>query len=314
MDFTFSSDQEQFRDSVRSFLVKESPKAYVRQMAEHDDTGITPEVWRAITDLGWTGVLVPEEHGGLGLGIVDAVVVQEEMGRAVFPGPYFSSAILTTLAARALGMDDRLEALAAGRERGAVALDEAGTGSPLDRVRVRAEGRGNRYKLDGVKPMVMDGASADWILVPARYARWAPHVPRRTAGDHAHAEPRHHPQVRAHRVRRHARRRSRPRERPDRIVAARARRRRGVARRGADRRVGSGERAGTRLRAGARRVRQAAVEVPGDAAQVGRHAAAHRTGQGRGALRRRGRRRSRRPTASPRRRWRSPSPRKRPTT
>jgi alkylation response protein AidB-like acyl-CoA dehydrogenase len=168
MDFTFSSDQEQLRTAVRSFLVKESPKAYVRQMAEHDETGITPEVWRAITDLGWTGVLVPEEHGGLGLGIVDAVVVQEEMGRAVFPGPYFSSAILTTLAARALGMDDRLEALAAGRERGAVALDEAGTGSPLDRVRVRAEGRGNRYQLDGVKPMVMDGASADWILVPAR--------------------------------------------------------------------------------------------------------------------------------------------------
>ena len=156
------------RAAVRSFLAKESPKAYVRQMAEHDDTGITPEVWRAITDLGWTGLLVPEEHGGLGLGIVDAVVVQEEMGRAVFPGPYFSSAILTTLAARALGMDDRLEALAAGRERGAVALDEAGTGSPLDRVRVRAEGRGNRYKLDGVKPMVMDGASADWMLVPAR--------------------------------------------------------------------------------------------------------------------------------------------------
>ena len=55
------------------------------------------------------GLLVPEAHGGLGLGIVDAVVVQEEMGRATFPGPFFSSAIVATLAARALGLDDRLE-------------------------------------------------------------------------------------------------------------------------------------------------------------------------------------------------------------
>jgi alkylation response protein AidB-like acyl-CoA dehydrogenase len=168
MDFTFSADQEQLRASVRSFLEKESPKAYVREMAEHDETGITPAVWQTIVDLGWTGVLVPADNGGLGLGLVDAVVVQEEMGRAVFPGPYFSSAILATLAARALGLHDRLEALASGRERGTVALDEAGSGSPLDRVRVRADGRGSRYRIDGVKPLVMDGASADWMLVPAR--------------------------------------------------------------------------------------------------------------------------------------------------
>src|SRR5262249_32650733 len=62
----------------------------------------------------------------------------------------------------------RLAALAGGAERGTVALDEAGHGDPLERIRVRATGRGSRYKLDGVKPMVMDGASADWILVPAR--------------------------------------------------------------------------------------------------------------------------------------------------
>src|SRR5690349_1051049 len=105
-------------------------------MAEHDDTGITSELWQRIVALGWTGLLVPESLGGLGLGIVDAVVVQEEMGRAVFPGPYFSSAIVATLAARALGLDDRLAALAAGSQRGTVALDEAGYGEPIARVRV----------------------------------------------------------------------------------------------------------------------------------------------------------------------------------
>src|SRR6478752_470095 len=168
MDFVFSPEQLALRESVRAFLAAEAPISYVRQMAEHDDAGITPEVWAKIVDLGWTGLLVPESAGGLGLGLVDAVVVQEEMGRAVFPGPYFSSAIVATLAARALGLDDRLSALATGSERGTVALDEAGHGDPVERIRVRASGRGSRYHLDGVKPLVMDGRSADWVLVPAR--------------------------------------------------------------------------------------------------------------------------------------------------
>jgi alkylation response protein AidB-like acyl-CoA dehydrogenase len=168
MDFTFSPEQVALRDAVTSFLAVEAPNEYVRRMAEHDDAGVTDDVWRKIVDLGWTGLLVPEEAGGLGLGLVDAVVVQEEMGRAVFPGPYFSSAILATLAARALGLDEQLAALAAGTQRGTVALDEAGYGDPIERVRVRASGRGTRYKLDGIKPMVPDGLSADWVLVPAR--------------------------------------------------------------------------------------------------------------------------------------------------
>lgn len=168
MDFTFSADQEALRDSVRAFLQAEAPKEYVRRMAEHDDAGVTPEVWRKIVDLGWTGMLVPEAQGGLGLGVIDAVVVQEEMGRAVFPGPFFSSAITATLAARALGLEDRLQALAAGSERGTVAIDEAGHGDPLERVRVRATGRGARHRLEGVKPMVLDGHTADWMLVAAR--------------------------------------------------------------------------------------------------------------------------------------------------
>ena len=117
MDFVFSPEQIALRDAVHSFLSAEAPNEYVRRMAEHDDAGVTPEVWRKIVDLGWTGLLVPEPAGGLGLGIVDAVVVQEEMGRALFPGPFFSSAILATLAARALGLDEQLGALAAGTQR-----------------------------------------------------------------------------------------------------------------------------------------------------------------------------------------------------
>ena len=189
VDFTFSADQIALRDAVRSFLEAKAPKEYVRRMAEHDDAGITPELWRAIVDLGWTGLLVPESLGGLGLGLIDAVAVQEEMGRVLFPGPYFSSAIVATLAARALGLDDRLTALAAGAERGTVALDEAGHGDPIERVRVRASGRGSRYRLDGVKPLVMDGHTADWVLVPARTREGLQTFLVENAGEHAQLAP-----------------------------------------------------------------------------------------------------------------------------
>ena len=254
-------------------------------MAEHDDAGITPAVWNQIVELGWTGLLVPERNGGLGLGVVDAVVVQEEMGRVPFPGPFFSSAILATLAARALGLDERLAALATGQERGAVALDEAGTGDPLERVRVRADGRGNSYRLDGVKPMVMDAHSADWVLVPAR-TREGLRTFCVTAAD-AQLTPSLDltRKFAARRVRPHGRAAGGPSRRPDGPVATRARRRGGPARGRDDRRRRGRQRARARVRPSADRVRPAAVEVPSDAAQGRRHAPPDRDGAGRRALR-----------------------------
>lgn len=80
MDFHFSDDQEALRDAVRSLLAAEAPGDYVRAMAD-DERGVTPEQWRTISDAGWPGLLVPEDHEGLGLGLVDMVVVMEEMGR-----------------------------------------------------------------------------------------------------------------------------------------------------------------------------------------------------------------------------------------
>ncbi|MCB1015650.1 MAG: acyl-CoA/acyl-ACP dehydrogenase [Acidimicrobiales bacterium] len=167
MEFTFSDDQEALRDSVRRFLAAESPSAYVRERWEADD-GVTDEVWRHLVDLGWTGLLVPEAQGGLGLGLVDLVVVQEEMGRVPFPGPYFSSAVLATLAAVRLGLTDHAAALAAGECTGTVALDELGHGDPVDRVRTRASRKSGRWRLSGLKPVVLDGHRADWVLVAAR--------------------------------------------------------------------------------------------------------------------------------------------------
>jgi len=167
MDFTFSPEQEELRASVRAFLEQESPPSYWRAMLE-DERGFRDGVWDAMVELGWVGLLVPEAQGGSGLGLVDLVVVMEEMGRVPFPGPFFSSAVLATLAARALGLEDRLGELAAGRSRGAVALDEQGHGDGVGRVRTRATRRSGTWRLRGTKPVVIDGHSADWVLVAAR--------------------------------------------------------------------------------------------------------------------------------------------------
>src|SRR6516162_565101 len=136
-------------------------------MAE-DARGFIDEVWNELAALGWPGLLVPEAHGGVGLGLVDMTVVMEEMGRVPVPGPFFSSAVLATLAARRLGADDLLRGLASGELRGTVALEESGHASPVERVRTRARRRGATWVVTGQKPLVLDGNTADWVLVVAR--------------------------------------------------------------------------------------------------------------------------------------------------
>ena len=160
MDFQFSEDQDALREVVRAFVGDWSARSDARD-------GLAVSDWDAIVGLGWTGLLVPKGHGGLGLGLVDALVVLEEMGRVAFPGPYLGSAVIATIAARRLGIDELLADLATGG-RGTVALEESGGGDPVDRVRTRARRRGAQWVLTGEKPMVLDADGADWILVVAR--------------------------------------------------------------------------------------------------------------------------------------------------
>jgi alkylation response protein AidB-like acyl-CoA dehydrogenase len=166
VDFTFSTEQEDFRRAVRSTLAAEAPPSYVRAMVD-DPAGVTPALWSTMAELGWLGVLVPESAGGLGLGLVDLVVLQEELGRLPFPGPFLSSAVAATLAAVRLGADELLGELASGQRRATVAVEEPGHGDPLDTVRARAERAGDEWVLQGDKPLVLDGAHADFALVVA---------------------------------------------------------------------------------------------------------------------------------------------------
>lgn len=167
MEFTFSDEQEALRSTVRDVLARTCPPSVWRPLLD-DERGWTDGLWATVVELGWTGLLVPEADGGLGLGMVDLAVVMEELGRASTPGPFFSSAVQATLAARALGLHDRLEVLASGTQRGTVAIDEAGHGDPVARIRTRASRKSGRWTLTGTKAVVVDGHTADWVLIPAR--------------------------------------------------------------------------------------------------------------------------------------------------
>jgi len=167
VDFTFSAEQDELRRSLRGWIERHAGAAYVRAM--HDDpVGVTDEVWRGLVDQGWVSLLVPEAHGGAGCGLVDVLPVLEEVGRATLPGPFTSSAVFATVAARRLGLDDLLAGLATGDARGTAAVDEQGHGDPVARVRTRATRRAGRWYLSGHHPVVPDGHSAGWCLVPAR--------------------------------------------------------------------------------------------------------------------------------------------------
>ncbi len=167
MDFDFSAEQNALREAVRSTLEREAGGDFVQRMID-DERGFTDDMWAEVAELGWTGLLVPEEQGGLGLGLVDMVVVLEEMGKLPLPGPFLSSAVIATLAARRFGADDLLADLAAGAKRGTIAVDEIGiAGDPLDGLSTTATKSGDAWSLDGLKPAVLDGHTADWVIVAA---------------------------------------------------------------------------------------------------------------------------------------------------
>ena len=155
------------RETARSFLARASPPAYVRAMID-DPRGFTDEWWAQVSELGWPGLLVAEELGGAGLGLVDLIVLQEETGRLPLPGPVLSSVVGATLAAARLGEESLLRELAGGGRRGTVALEEGGAGDPLEAVAVTARPRRGGWVLDGTKPLVLDGHTADFALVAAR--------------------------------------------------------------------------------------------------------------------------------------------------
>jgi len=166
VNFDLTDDQRAIQRTAKDFLAARYKLEEVRRLALEDERGFTDQQWAEIAELGWPGVAVPEEQGGLGLGVVELVIIQEELGAALAPTPFFSTVAAAALLSAA-GDQERLGALATGEARGTVAQWDEETGPAPDRPTLEPDGD----RLTGTKIAVPDAGSADFLVVTAAPAR-----------------------------------------------------------------------------------------------------------------------------------------------
>jgi len=171
MDIGFSEEQELLRDTARKFLDGNCKTRFVRDMMA-TETAVTPEFWRQIAENGWLGIAFPEQDGGSGLGLTDLVLLMEEIGRAVMPGPYPATVLLGGAVIADSGSPTQraewLPRIAAGEARATLAWTEPN--ARWDAGGITATGReaGGGFMLSGTKMFVPDAHLADAVVVAAR--------------------------------------------------------------------------------------------------------------------------------------------------
>ena len=174
MDLSLSETQQMLKNSAREVLSQECQPSLVRAM-EEDDLGYTPELWRQLVTLGWTGLPLGEEYGGTGGSFMDLSVLIEEMGRSLVPCPYFSTVVLGALTVEDAGTNAQKRDLLPGICRDGstmtlALLEDTATYSPRG-IQLEALPGDNSYTLNGTKLFVPDARSADTIIVAARTSR-----------------------------------------------------------------------------------------------------------------------------------------------
>lgn len=171
MDLNFTEEQNLFRDMVKSIVDDHSTTEVVREM-EHDEIGIPAGLWGQMKDNGLLSVLIPEEYGGLGLSMLDAAVIYEELGRGLAPGPHFVSAMVSASAIVKGGSDaqksELLPLIGSGELIVTPAWLEPDNGFGPEGVQLRAEAAGDGVRLSGVKRHVFYAKAAQKLLVLAR--------------------------------------------------------------------------------------------------------------------------------------------------
>jgi alkylation response protein AidB-like acyl-CoA dehydrogenase len=170
MDFDLSKAQKLLQQSARDFFARELKPERVRELMA-TDTGYDDDLWRAMADQGWTGLIIPEDFGGLGLSVVDLIAVCEEMGRACLPGPFLSTLWAAALIDSAGSEGQRkqyLEPIAAGDMKATVAMLEEDADWNPAAVGLCVEKDGREYRLKGRKEFVTDAEVADLIICVAR--------------------------------------------------------------------------------------------------------------------------------------------------
>jgi alkylation response protein AidB-like acyl-CoA dehydrogenase len=172
MQFSFTSEQEEFRSILRRFLEDKSPATVVRRLME-TETGWDRLAWQDLNQqLGLTAIHIPEAYGGQGFSFVELGIVLEEMGRALLCAPYFASTVLAATAivnaATEAQKRERLPPIADGTCIATLAFTEPNGRWDSTGIEMTATPSNNRFRLDGVKSFVLDGHTSDLIVVLAR--------------------------------------------------------------------------------------------------------------------------------------------------
>ena len=171
MDLGLTEAQQMLRNSAREFLEAECTEAFVRAM-EEDERGYTPESWQKIAENGWLGLIFPEEYGGAGLEFLDLCVLLEETGRALLPGPFFSTVVLGGMTILDAGSDDQkrqyLPGIAEGQAIATLALTEPSVRWDAAGIHTTAEPAGDGFVINGTKLFVPNANVSDYLVVAAR--------------------------------------------------------------------------------------------------------------------------------------------------
>ena len=172
MPLVLNEDQNMLKDSAKSFCADNTPISQLRQLRDSkSEHGFDKDTWQQMVELGWTGITVPEEFGGLGFGYMGLGVVMEECGRTLTASPLFATAVLGTSAILHGGSQEQkselLGQVVAGDLLLALALEESPHHNPYG-VMAKAESSGDGYKVSGSKKFVLDGHVADKLVVVAR--------------------------------------------------------------------------------------------------------------------------------------------------
>ncbi len=172
MDLGLNETQQMLKNSAREFLQAECPDTYVRAM-EEDARGYTPDMWQKIAEQGWLGLIFPEEYGGVGLTYLDLSVLLEEMGRALLPGPFFSTIVMGGMAIMDAGTDEQkrrlLPQICDGQHIVTLALTEPSARWDAAGIQTAAaQNADGSWTLNGTKLFVPNAHVADTYIVAAR--------------------------------------------------------------------------------------------------------------------------------------------------
>lgn len=170
MPLFLNDEQTMLRDTAKDFVTEHAPVSHMRALRDAKDaTGFSRDLWKQFADMGFTGILIGEDAGGLGLGHVEAGVVLEEIGRNLSPSPFLTTAVAAVEALKGTAQADRwFPGILAGETVAALAIDEGA--KHRSSVGMKAERSGNGFRLTGAKQFVTHGHVADLLIVAARTA------------------------------------------------------------------------------------------------------------------------------------------------